>query len=73
MTFFRFIITYDGEGWVGWRNDSRNGQPVEIIFEFDAVRDFTSLSIFANNQFTKDVQVKYMTSVNTNRRLNSEL
>lgn len=61
MTFFRFIITHDGEGWVGWRNDSRNGQPVEIIFEFDTVRDFTSLSIFANNQFTKDVQVKYMT------------
>jgi discoidin domain receptor family protein 2 len=44
-------------GWVGWRNDSRNGQPVEIVFEFDTVRDFTSLSIFANNQFTKDVQV----------------
>lgn len=44
-------------GWVGWRNDSRNGQPVDIIFEFDSVRDFTSLSIYANNQFTKDVQV----------------
>nr|CAH0107509.1 unnamed protein product [Daphnia galeata] len=49
---------YDQDrGWVGWRNDSRNGQPVEIVFEFDTVRDFTSLSIFANNQFTKDVQI----------------
>jgi len=47
-------------GWVGWRNDSRNGQPVEIVFEFDTVRDFTSLSIFANNQFTKDVQVIFL-------------
>lgn len=44
-------------GWVGWRNDSRNGQPVEIVFEFDTVRDFTLLSLFVNNQFTKDVQV----------------
>ncbi|XP_057376214.2 discoidin domain-containing receptor 2-like [Daphnia carinata] len=49
---------YDQDrGWVGWRNDSRNGQPVEIVFGFNTVRDFTSLSIFANNQFTKDVQV----------------
>ena len=46
------------KGWVGWRNDSRNGQPIEIIFEFDAVRDFTSLSLFVNNQFTKDVKVQ---------------
>lgn len=44
-------------GWVGWRNDSRNGQPVEIVFEFDTVRDFTSLSLFVNNQFTKEVQI----------------
>ena len=44
-------------GWVGWRNDSHNGQPIEIVFEFDSVRDFTSLSIFANNQFTRDIQV----------------
>ena len=44
-------------GWVGWRNDSRAGQPVEIVFEFDSVRDFTSVSIFANNQFTRDVQI----------------
>ena len=54
-SFFFYYATV--VGWVGWRNDSRNGQPVEIVFEFDTVRDFTSLSIFANNQFTKDVQV----------------
>lgn len=54
---FVFLLWSTVEGWVGWRNDSRNGQPVEIVFEFDTVRDFTSLSIFANNQFTKDVQV----------------
>ncbi|XP_026277610.2 discoidin domain-containing receptor 2-like isoform X2 [Frankliniella occidentalis] len=46
-----------GQGWVGWRNDSRNGQPIEIVFEFDKVREFTSMDIYCNNQFTKEVQV----------------
>ncbi|XP_034232582.1 discoidin domain-containing receptor 2-like [Thrips palmi] len=46
-----------GQGWVGWRNDSRAGQPVEIVFEFDTVREFRSMDIFCNNQFTKEVQV----------------
>lgn len=51
------LQTFPFLGWVGWRNDSRNGQPIEIVFEFDTVRDFTSLSLYVNNQFTKDVQV----------------
>nr|CAD7425484.1 unnamed protein product [Timema monikensis] len=46
-----------GQGWVGWRNDSRGGQPVEIKFEFDKVREFTAVHIYCNNQFTRDVQV----------------
>lgn len=45
------------QGWVGWRNDTRNNKPIEIKFEFDKVREFTALHIFCNNQFTKDVQV----------------
>ncbi|EZA49268.1 Discoidin domain-containing receptor [Ooceraea biroi] len=44
------------QGWVGWRNDSR-GQPVEIKFEFDKVREFSAVHIYCNNQFTRDVQV----------------
>ncbi|XP_024085741.1 discoidin domain-containing receptor 2-like, partial [Cimex lectularius] len=56
-----FKMTYydneRGQGWVGWRNDTRGGQPVEIKFEFDRVREFNSVHIFCNNQFTKDVQV----------------
>ncbi|KAH0950275.1 hypothetical protein HN011_010579, partial [Eciton burchellii] len=44
------------QGWVGWRNDSR-GQPVEIKFEFDKVREFSAVHVYCNNQFTRDVQV----------------
>lgn len=49
---------YDrGQGWVGWKNDTRNGHPVEIKFEFDQVREFSAVHIYCNNQFTKDIQV----------------
>lgn len=47
----------NSQGWVGWKNDSRGDKPVEIVFEFDAVREFTGVHIFANNQFSKEVQV----------------
>ncbi|KAE8743335.1 hypothetical protein FOCC_FOCC011074 [Frankliniella occidentalis] len=43
-------------GWVGWKNESRDGQPIEIKFEFDKVREFKAVHIFCNNQFMKDVQ-----------------
>ncbi|KAK0181074.1 hypothetical protein PV327_003391 [Microctonus hyperodae] len=49
---------YDhGQGWVGWRNDTRAGHPLDIKFEFDHVREFSAVHIFCNNQFTKDVEV----------------
>lgn len=47
----------NSQGWVGWKNDSRGDSPVEIVFEFDTVREFTGVHIFANNQFSKEVQV----------------
>lgn len=44
------------EGWVGWKNETRVG-PIEIVFEFDKVREFTSVEVHCNNQFMKDVLV----------------
>uniref|UniRef100_A0A1I8PY60 Protein kinase domain-containing protein n=1 Tax=Stomoxys calcitrans TaxID=35570 RepID=A0A1I8PY60_STOCA len=48
-----------GYEWVGWRNDTPNlqGRPVEITFEFDAVRNFSAVVIHTNNMYAKDVQV----------------
>ncbi|KAJ8953791.1 hypothetical protein NQ317_010766 [Molorchus minor] len=48
---------YDGQTWVGWKNDTRHNKPIEIKFEFDRVREFSNVHIYCNNQFTKDVQV----------------
>ncbi|KAJ8931655.1 hypothetical protein NQ314_015412 [Rhamnusium bicolor] len=45
------------QGWVGWKNDTRENKPIEITFEFDKVREFSSVNIYCNNQFTKEVAV----------------
>ncbi|CAL4166812.1 unnamed protein product, partial [Meganyctiphanes norvegica] len=44
-----------GYEWVGWRDETQ--KPVEILFEFDTVRNFTAIHIFCNNMYSKDVQV----------------
>lgn len=47
----------NSQGWVGWKNDTRENKPIEITFEFDKVREFSAVHIYCNNQFTRDVQV----------------
>lgn len=51
------LYEQSAEGWVGWKNDTRDNKPIEITFEFDKVREFTAVHLYCNNQFTKDVQV----------------
>ena len=46
-----------GYEWVGWRNETHRGKPVEITFKFDDVRNFSTILIHANNMFNKDVRV----------------
>ncbi|XP_055709689.1 discoidin domain-containing receptor 2 [Phlebotomus papatasi] len=65
---FRTDIHGFGKGyeWVGWRNDTFGGgagKPVEMVFEFDTVRNFTSMLLHTNNMFSKDVQVFVRASV----------
>ncbi|XP_062121612.1 discoidin domain-containing receptor 2 isoform X1 [Drosophila sulfurigaster albostrigata] len=56
---FRMDINGFGKGyeWIGWRNDTLLGRPVEITFEFETVRNFSAVIIHTNNMFSKDVQV----------------
>ncbi|XP_059473257.1 discoidin domain-containing receptor tyrosine kinase B isoform X2 [Neocloeon triangulifer] len=53
---FRLDTNGHGYEWVGWKNES-GARPVEIVFEFDRVRNFSAIHLHANNLFTKDVQV----------------
>ncbi|XP_044316188.1 discoidin domain-containing receptor 2 [Drosophila rhopaloa] len=56
---FRIDTSGFGKGyeWIGWRNDTLLGRPVEITFEFETVRNFSAVVIHTNNMFSKDVQV----------------
>ncbi|XP_050420548.1 discoidin domain-containing receptor tyrosine kinase B-like isoform X3 [Adelges cooleyi] len=46
-----------GNGWIGWRKESFTKGFIELIFEFDEVRNFSAVHIFTNNFFSKNVQV----------------
>ncbi|XP_055947357.1 discoidin domain-containing receptor 2-like [Argiope bruennichi] len=59
-----------GYEWVGWKNDSggistlsndiltgTESRPIEIIFTFDTVRNFTAVYFYCNNMHSRDVQV----------------
>ena len=52
-----------GYEWVGWRNDSMSGKPVELVFKFDSVRNFTFVRIHVNNMFSKEVRVFKMAKI----------
>ncbi|KAG7165703.1 Discoidin domain-containing receptor 2-like 2 [Homarus americanus] len=53
-TNFRVDALGMGRGyeWVGWKNNSRQGQPVEITFEFDSIRNFTAVFSSARVSFS---------------------
>lgn len=59
-----FLLSSLGYEWIGWRNDTPGlvGKPVEIVFKFDTVRNFSAIVLHANNMFTKDVQVSVKTN-----------
>lgn len=45
-----------GFDWVGWKNDSNRG-PIQILFEFEGVRNFSTIRFHASNSFSKEVCV----------------
>ncbi|XP_050311862.1 discoidin domain-containing receptor tyrosine kinase B-like isoform X2 [Anthonomus grandis grandis] len=46
-----------GSRWVGWSNEFRNGEPLEITIEFDGLREFNAVHLHTNNMFTRGVQL----------------
>ncbi|KAJ8270279.1 hypothetical protein GJAV_G00112470 [Gymnothorax javanicus] len=45
---------WPGYDYVGWNNDTL--QHVEIVFEFDRVRNFTTMKVHCNNMFMRSVK-----------------
>lgn len=53
-----------GYEWVGWKTEQfEDSTPIEIVFKFDAVRNFTKLNIHCNNFYDKDVRIFRMAHV----------
>lgn len=48
---------FRGYEWVGWKNDSLDGQPLTIYFKFDSVRNFSQMALHVNNHYDKDVRI----------------
>ncbi|XP_010226880.1 PREDICTED: discoidin domain-containing receptor 2 [Tinamus guttatus] len=48
---------WPGYDYVGWRNESTTGGYVEITFEFDRIRNFTTMKVHCNNMFAKGVKI----------------
>ena len=56
-------VKFKGYEWVGWRNETFGTNPVEIIFKFDDVRNFTSMQIHCSNSFRRDIRVFRMAEI----------
>ncbi|XP_043941314.1 discoidin domain-containing receptor 2 [Protopterus annectens] len=48
---------WPGYDYIGWRNESFSNGYLEINFEFDRVRNFTTMKVHCNNMFTKSVKI----------------
>ncbi|TNN81543.1 Discoidin domain-containing receptor 2 [Liparis tanakae] len=48
---------WPGYDYVGWNNKSLPKGYVEMIFEFDHVRNFTSMKVHCNNMFSRGVRM----------------
>ncbi|KAL4660118.1 discoidin domain-containing receptor 2-like [Arapaima gigas] len=47
---------WPGYDYVGWTNESFPSNYVEILFEFDRIRNFTMMKVHCNNMFSKKVK-----------------
>ncbi|XP_063283197.1 discoidin domain-containing receptor 2 isoform X3 [Pelobates fuscus] len=57
-----FSLTHEYHMWpgydyVGWSNESFTNGYVEIMFEFDRIRNFTTMKVHCNNMFSKNVKM----------------
>ncbi|XP_077332292.1 discoidin domain-containing receptor 2-like [Lithobates pipiens] len=48
---------WPGYDYVGWKNESTRNGYVEVEFQFDRPRNFTSMKVHCNNMFSKGVKI----------------
>ncbi|XP_036376802.1 discoidin domain-containing receptor 2 isoform X2 [Megalops cyprinoides] len=56
FTHSHVYSVWPGYDYVGWTNESFPNNYVEIMFEFDRTRNFTTMKVHCNNMFAKRVK-----------------
>ncbi|XP_028301039.1 discoidin domain-containing receptor 2 [Gouania willdenowi] len=56
FTLSHVYNVWPGYDYVGWNNNSFPNGFVEIMFEFDRIRNFTSMKVHCNNMFSEHVK-----------------
>ncbi|KAM9762290.1 discoidin domain-containing receptor 2 isoform 1-T1 [Menidia menidia] len=56
FTLSHIYNVWPGYDYVGWSNESFPSGFVEIMFEFDRVRNFTTMKVHCNNRFSRQVK-----------------
>ncbi|XP_030647324.1 discoidin domain-containing receptor 2 [Chanos chanos] len=56
FTLSHVYNVWPGYDYVGWTNDSFPNGYVEIMFEFDRTRNFTTMKVHCNNMFSRRVK-----------------
>lgn len=54
---------------MAWRNDSVPNGSVELVFEFDQIRNFSTIHLHTNNFFSRNVQVKAISSTDKHKTI----
>ncbi|XP_026854673.2 discoidin domain-containing receptor 2 isoform X2 [Electrophorus electricus] len=57
FTLSHVYNVWPGYDYVGWTNESFPSGYVEIMFEFDRTRNFTTMKVHCNNMFSRRVKV----------------
>lgn len=57
FTFSHVYKVWPGYDYVGWTNESFPSGYVEIMFEFDRIRNFTTMKVHCNNMVSQRVRV----------------
>ena len=47
----------EGFEWIGWKSDGEPNDQIQIIFEFDENKNFTSASFYCHNLFKQEMEV----------------
>ncbi|XP_018609606.2 discoidin domain-containing receptor 2-like isoform X1 [Scleropages formosus] len=57
FTLSHVYSVWPGYDYVGWNNESFPEGQVEITFEFDRIRNFTTMKVHCNNMFPRNVKM----------------